>query len=46
MPLAGFKDDNSTAMKVSAADRAAAFEAVRKTIEDVRAFVSSARCPL
>jgi hypothetical protein len=38
-PLAGFKDHNSMVMEASVADRAAAFEAVRKTIEDARDFV-------
>ena len=39
MPLEGFKDHNDMVMEASAADRAAAFEAVRKTIEDAQDFV-------
>jgi hypothetical protein len=39
MPLEGFKDHNSVVMEASAADRAAAFDAVRKTIEEAQDFV-------
>ena len=38
MPIEGFKDHNAMVMEASAADRAAAFEAVRKTVEEAQDF--------
>jgi hypothetical protein len=38
-PPEGFKDHNSMVMEADAADRVAAFEAVRKTIEEAQDFV-------